>query len=172
MEWLGLDHDGDITYQSRRFDLYNQAIDQLLATGHAYWCSCTPEEVEAMQHGISSSQKFVLVVLADRANEGHECWPSVDRLSLDTELDPRTVQRALVALEEGGLIKTQSRPGRSNVFKLIGVVGREDETPRQKASQKSNTPGTVSPPAESHPRHEKMADKLTLPAISTYAESL
>ena len=49
MEWLGLDHDGDITYQSQRFDLYNQAIDTLLATGHAYWCSCTPEEVEAMR---------------------------------------------------------------------------------------------------------------------------
>lgn len=118
-----------------------------------------------MQHGISSSQKFVLVVLADRANEAHECWPSVDRLSLDTELDPRTVQRALVALEEGGLIKTQSRPGRSNVFKLIGVVGREDETPRQKASQKNNTPGTVPPPAESHPRHGVTPGTVPPPAV-------
>jgi glutamyl-tRNA synthetase len=49
MEWLGLDHDGEITYQSQRFDLYNQYIDKLLETGHAYWCSCTPEEVEAMR---------------------------------------------------------------------------------------------------------------------------
>jgi len=49
MEWLGLDHDGEITYQSQRFDLYNKYIDQLLETGHAYWCSCTPEEVEAMR---------------------------------------------------------------------------------------------------------------------------
>ena len=49
MAWLGLDHDGEITYQSQRFDLYNEYIDKLLATGHAYWCSCTPEEVEAMR---------------------------------------------------------------------------------------------------------------------------
>lgn len=49
MAWLGLDHDGEITYQSRRFDIYNQHIDKLLETGHAYWCSCTPEEVEAMR---------------------------------------------------------------------------------------------------------------------------
>lgn len=49
MAWLGLDHDGEITYQSRRFDIYNEYIDKLLATGHAYWCSCTPEEVEAMR---------------------------------------------------------------------------------------------------------------------------
>lgn len=49
MEWLGLGHDGEITYQSRRFDLYNEYIDKLLASGNAYWCSCTPEEVEAMR---------------------------------------------------------------------------------------------------------------------------
>ncbi len=49
MAWLGLDHDGEITYQSRRFDIYNEYIDKLLASGHAYWCSCSPEEVEAMR---------------------------------------------------------------------------------------------------------------------------
>jgi len=49
MAWLGLDHDGEITYQSQRFDIYNEHIDKLLETGHAYWCSCTPEEVEAMR---------------------------------------------------------------------------------------------------------------------------
>jgi glutamyl-tRNA synthetase len=49
MAWLGLDHDGEITYQSQRFDIYNEYIDKLLDTGHAYWCSCSPEEVETMR---------------------------------------------------------------------------------------------------------------------------
>ncbi len=49
MKWLGLDWDGDLTYQSRRMDIYNAYIDRLLETGHAYWCDCTPEEVEAMR---------------------------------------------------------------------------------------------------------------------------
>lgn len=49
MRWLGLDWDGDLTYQTKRFDIYNKYIDQLLAEGKAYWCSCTPEEVEAMR---------------------------------------------------------------------------------------------------------------------------
>lgn len=49
MRWLGLDWDGDLTYQSRRTDLYNAAVDKMLETGHAYWCSCTAEEVEAMR---------------------------------------------------------------------------------------------------------------------------
>jgi glutamyl-tRNA synthetase len=49
IHWLGLDYDGEPTYQSKRFDLYNAHIDKLLASGGAYWCSCTPDEVEAMR---------------------------------------------------------------------------------------------------------------------------
>ena len=49
MKWLGLDWDGEPIYQSQRFDLYNQYIDRMIESGSAYWCSCTPEEVEAMR---------------------------------------------------------------------------------------------------------------------------
>ncbi len=49
MRWLGLDWDGEPTYQTQRTDVYNKYVDRLLETGHAYWCSCTPEEVEAMR---------------------------------------------------------------------------------------------------------------------------
>ncbi|MFH1878226.1 MAG: glutamate--tRNA ligase [Candidatus Omnitrophota bacterium] len=36
MKWLGLDWDGDLTYQSRRFDVYRKKAEQLLAEGKAY----------------------------------------------------------------------------------------------------------------------------------------
>ena len=49
MHWLGLSWDGDILYQTKRFDLYNEYIEKLLASGNAYWCNCTPEQVEAMR---------------------------------------------------------------------------------------------------------------------------
>ncbi len=49
MRWLGLDWDGELVYQTQRTDEYNAAVEKLLATGHAYWCSCTPEEVDAMR---------------------------------------------------------------------------------------------------------------------------
>ena len=42
MRWLGLDWDGELTYQTQRADVYNRYVDKLLETGHAYWCSCTP----------------------------------------------------------------------------------------------------------------------------------
>lgn len=49
MRWLGLDWDGELTYQTQRTDRYNEVIDKMIESGHAYWCSCTPEEVEAMR---------------------------------------------------------------------------------------------------------------------------
>lgn len=49
MAWLGLNHQGEILYQSQRFDLYNRLIDELLEKGLAYYCWCTPEELDAMR---------------------------------------------------------------------------------------------------------------------------
>lgn len=49
MKWLGLDWDGDLTYQSQRQEIYNAHVDKLLESGHAYWCECSPEKVEAMR---------------------------------------------------------------------------------------------------------------------------
>lgn len=49
MRWLGIDWDGEIAYQTRRTDLYNEYVDKLLQNGSAYWCSCSPEQVDAMR---------------------------------------------------------------------------------------------------------------------------
>ena len=49
MHWLGLDPDEEPVYQSKRMDRYKEAVDQMVAGGHAYWCDCTAEEVEAMR---------------------------------------------------------------------------------------------------------------------------
>ncbi len=49
LTWLGITWDGDPVHQSLREDVHNQHIDRLLDEGKAYWCECTPEEVEAMR---------------------------------------------------------------------------------------------------------------------------
>jgi len=46
LAWLGIDHDGPLTFQSARFDLYKENAYRLLDEGHAYRCYCTPEELE------------------------------------------------------------------------------------------------------------------------------
>ena len=47
--WVGLDYDGDVVYQSRRFELYSQYIDQLLEEGKAYRCYMTKEELDSLR---------------------------------------------------------------------------------------------------------------------------
>lgn len=47
LEWLGIDWDGEPVHQSDRGELYREAAEKLLASGDAYWCSCTPDEVRA-----------------------------------------------------------------------------------------------------------------------------
>ncbi len=46
MEWLGLGYDEGPYYQSERFDLYREKVEELLKKGLAYRCYCTPEELE------------------------------------------------------------------------------------------------------------------------------
>jgi glutamyl-tRNA synthetase len=47
LKWLGLDWDEGPYFQSQRSDLYQKYIDKLLASGNAYRCFCTSEELQA-----------------------------------------------------------------------------------------------------------------------------
>lgn len=47
MSWLGLSWDEGPFYQSQRLPLYRESADKLVASGHAYYCFCTKEELEA-----------------------------------------------------------------------------------------------------------------------------
>jgi glutamyl-tRNA synthetase len=48
-EWVGMSHDGEVVYQSKRFDLYKKYIDQLLEEGKAYKCYMTKEELATLR---------------------------------------------------------------------------------------------------------------------------
>ncbi len=45
MTWLGLDYDEGPFFQTRRFDRYNEVIDELLSQGRAYRCDCSKERL-------------------------------------------------------------------------------------------------------------------------------
>ena len=49
MDWLGLDFDEGPFYQSRRFDRYREVVEQLLGQGHAYYCDCSKERLDALR---------------------------------------------------------------------------------------------------------------------------
>jgi glutamyl-tRNA synthetase len=47
MKWLQLDYDEGPFYQTKRFPLYQEKLQQLLASGKAYPCVCTPQDLDA-----------------------------------------------------------------------------------------------------------------------------
>jgi glutamyl-tRNA synthetase len=49
LEWLGIDWDEGPYFQTQRKDIHGRYIEKLVENGHAYHCSCTPDEVNAMR---------------------------------------------------------------------------------------------------------------------------
>ncbi len=49
LEWLEIDWDDGPFFQSRRMDIYREYIQKLVDSGHAYYCTCSPEKIEAMR---------------------------------------------------------------------------------------------------------------------------
>jgi glutamyl-tRNA synthetase len=59
LKWLGLNWDegpeagGEFGpyFQSERLEIYNKAAQQLIDQGHAYYCFCTEERLQTLEHG-------------------------------------------------------------------------------------------------------------------------
>jgi len=47
LQWLGINWDEGPYYQTQRVDLYQAAAEKLIASGAAYYCFCSKEELEA-----------------------------------------------------------------------------------------------------------------------------
>ncbi|OQX47305.1 MAG: glutamate--tRNA ligase, partial [Candidatus Sedimenticola endophacoides] len=57
MTWLGLEYDEGPFYQTKRFDRYNEVIDQLLERGLAYRCDCPRERLDALREAAMASKQ-------------------------------------------------------------------------------------------------------------------
>ena len=54
---IGLDPDEKPINQSERDEIYINAAEKILESGHAYWCDCSPDELEIMRKEQSASGK-------------------------------------------------------------------------------------------------------------------
>jgi glutamyl-tRNA synthetase len=57
MKWLGLDWDEGPFRQTERMDIYRSHVDKLLREGKAYYCYCTPEELETRRKAAMAAGK-------------------------------------------------------------------------------------------------------------------
>ncbi len=48
-KWVGLEYDGEILYQSKRFEIYKEYIQKLLDEDKAYYCYMSKDELDALR---------------------------------------------------------------------------------------------------------------------------
>ncbi|SFR82796.1 glutamate--tRNA ligase [Sphingomonas jatrophae] len=88
MRWLGLDWDGDETYQFARASRHAEVAFDLLARGHAYKCYATPEELAELREAQRAAKLPLRYDGRWRnrdASEAPEGAPFVIRLKAETE---------------------------------------------------------------------------------------
>jgi glutamyl-tRNA synthetase len=55
LEWLGIDWDEGPYFQSRRTSIYQEMVERLLSSGRAYYCHCSPEDLEARREAAKAA---------------------------------------------------------------------------------------------------------------------
>jgi DNA-binding transcriptional regulator YhcF (GntR family) len=79
----------------------------------------------ALKQPAKTNEKFLLIVIANYADEEGRAWPSVERLCIDTGMSRATIQRILRRLEKGGWIASHKRiKGRLQTSNLYVLKGR------------------------------------------------
>ena len=75
----------------------------------------------ALNHvgGITSTQKAILIALADRANEDNQCWPSYEDICSRSCATRHAVANALKHFEALGLIRKTRRYNKSTIYELV-----------------------------------------------------
>jgi glutamyl-tRNA synthetase len=77
LSWLELGWDGDIVMQFERAPRHAEVAHQLLATGNAYYCYCTPAELEAMREKARAEGRSVRYDGTWRDRDPKEAPPGV-----------------------------------------------------------------------------------------------
>ncbi len=57
LEWLGLEFDGEVTSQFSRLDRHTEVAMEMIKNGQAYYCYCSPEELESMRETAKTEGK-------------------------------------------------------------------------------------------------------------------
>lgn len=83
LEAAGLHWDGEVTWQSRRLEMYRDSLDRLTAMDATYWCACTRKEIAD-----SAVAPDGMSVYVGTCREGFARGKSPRAIRLKTNLDP------------------------------------------------------------------------------------
>lgn len=83
LEWLGIDWDEGPYRQSERGERHREVVEQLVASGNAYRCVCTKEQLEERrQRAIAAGDKWTYDGLCRDRDYGPDCGEHTVRLRL------------------------------------------------------------------------------------------
>jgi glutamyl-tRNA synthetase len=119
MKWLKLDWDEGPFRQTDRFDLYKSMVDKLLDEGKAYYCYCTPDELEERRQKALAEGKPPMY---DRRCRHMACAPGEGRAASVRFKMPESGQTVVNDLIKGPVIFENSQ-----LDDLI--IARSDGTP-------------------------------------------
>ena len=132
LTWLGLDWDGEIVRQSERRQRHADVAHELLASGGAYRCYCTPEELETMRAEARAAGRSALYDGRWRDRDPAEAPPGVDpvirfrapqeRETTISDLVQRDIKIDNTALDDMVLLRADGTP----TYMLSVVVDDHD----------------------------------------------
>jgi glutamyl-tRNA synthetase len=96
LEWLGLDHDGDATYQSAQAQRHVDVANMLVENGAAYRCYLSGDELEALRNDAKASGAPVRSPWRERSQ--HPDTPFVIRMKM-----PEDGSTAITDLVQGSV---------------------------------------------------------------------
>lgn len=104
---------------------------------------------------LSSTEKLVLLALADCANDEGECWPSIATIGRKACIGERSVQRSIQSLKDAGHLTR---------IEVTGKGCRYIIHPRQNGTPATKSPVTQvsAPPPQSHPTPATVAPKPSM----------
>ena len=112
--------------------------------------------------GMSPAQKAVLISLADQANDGGYCWPSVGTIASRTCLSERAVQGAIKWLQAAGLLGASERRGTSSVYQITPAAYAPPQEMRPAANAPTPAVSAPPPPQELRPTPADAAPKPSM----------
>lgn len=122
LRWLKLDWDEGPFFQTKRYDVYKQNIEKLLAEGKAYPCICTPEELDAKRRAAMKEKR-------KPAYDG-TCRPSDGAIARIPQGSPYTIR--FLSPQDGTTVVQDAVKG-SVVFENRElddlIIARSDGTP-------------------------------------------
>jgi DNA-binding transcriptional regulator YhcF (GntR family) len=63
----------------------------------------------ALKQPVKTTEKLLLLVISNYADEQGRAWPSVETLARDTGMSRATIKRSMRKLEDAGFVRRQKR---------------------------------------------------------------